>query len=61
VHVPLSNLSYIDHACLELLEDWNRANSAKGSRLVIETRGLKRRLEGRLTTTSGVGAAAARG
>jgi len=58
VHVPLSNLSYIDHSCLELLEEWGRANAAQGSRLIIEPRGLKRRLEGRLTTTTGVGSAA---
>jgi len=57
VHVPLNNLSYIDHSCLELLEEWGRANAAKGSILLIEARGLKRRLEGRLRTTSGVGAA----
>jgi MFS superfamily sulfate permease-like transporter len=56
VHVPLNNLNYIDHSCLELLEEWARANSAKGNRLLIEERGLKRRLEGRLTTTTGVGA-----
>ncbi|WP_347902996.1 SulP family inorganic anion transporter [Pseudomonas purpurea] len=57
VHVPLSHLSYIDHACLELLEEWGRANESKGSKLVIEARGLKRRLEGRLRTTAGVGSA----
>jgi MFS superfamily sulfate permease-like transporter len=58
VHVPLNNLSYIDHACLELLEEWARANAAQGSRLIIEARGLKRRLEGRLRTTVGMGSAA---
>ncbi|MCI8208736.1 SulP family inorganic anion transporter [Pseudomonas sp. S25] len=58
VYVPLSNLSYIDHSCLELLEEWGRANAAQGSRLSIESRGLKRRLEGRLTTTTGIGSAA---
>ena len=57
VHVPLNNLSYIDHSCLELLEEWGRANAAKGSKLMIEARGLKRRLEGRLRTTTGVGSA----
>src|SRR5471032_1545804 len=56
VHVPLNNLSYIDHSCLELLEEWGLANAAAGSRLIIEPRGLKRRLEGRLRTTAGVGA-----
>jgi hypothetical protein len=28
-----------------------RANAAKGSKLMIEARGLKRRLEGRVRTT----------
>lgn len=56
LHVPLGNLSYIDHACLELLEDWSRSNQATGSQLVIEERRLKRRIEGRLRTTAGVGA-----
>ncbi|TVT82228.1 SulP family inorganic anion transporter [Pseudomonas sp. H3(2019)] len=57
VHVPLNNLSYIDHSCLELLEEWGRANASKGSKLLIEARGLKRRLEGRLRTTVGMGSA----
>lgn len=48
LHVPLSNLSYIDHSVLELLEDWGRASRANGSRLLVEQRGLKRRIEGRL-------------
>ena len=58
LHVPLNNLSYIDHSCLELLEEWGRANAAKGSKLVIEARGLKRRLEGRVRMTTGIGSAA---
>ena len=57
VHVPLNNLSYIDHSCLELFEEWGRANAAKGSRLMIEPRGLKRRLEGRIRTTTGLSSA----
>ena len=56
LHVPLARLSYIDHACLELLEDWGRANASNGSRLVIESRRLKRRVEGRVRTTAGLGA-----
>ncbi|EGH47627.1 flagellar motor switch protein G, partial [Pseudomonas syringae pv. pisi str. 1704B] len=55
VHVPLGNLSYIDHSCLELLEEWGRSNAAHGTRLLIESRGLKRRLEGRIYTTTGIG------
>jgi MFS superfamily sulfate permease-like transporter len=53
LHVPLSNLSYIDHSCLELLEDWGRANAAQGSRLLLEQRLLKRRVEGRMRTSIG--------
>lgn len=53
VHVPMTYLSYIDHSCLELLEDWGRANKANGSRMIIESRGLKRRIEGQLRTSAG--------
>jgi len=56
LHVPLAQLSYIDHACLELLEDWGRANAGNGSVLVIEPRGLKRRTEGRARMAAGLGA-----
>ena len=59
VHVPLGNLSYIDHSCLELFEEWQRANAASGSTLMIEPRGLKRRLEGSTRTTAGLGSAPA--
>ncbi|WP_407314050.1 SulP family inorganic anion transporter [Pseudomonas sp. nanlin1] len=55
VYVPLGGLSYIDHSCLELLEDWGRANQANGSRMIIESRGLKRRIEGQLRTSAGFG------
>jgi len=53
VHVPMTYLSYIDHSCLELLEDWGRANKGNGSRMIIESRGLKRRIEGQLRTSAG--------
>ncbi|WP_342654123.1 SulP family inorganic anion transporter [Pseudomonas sp. F3-2] len=53
LHVPLGNLSYIDHSCLELLEEWGRANAAQGSRLLLEQRLLKRRVEGRIRTSIG--------
>ncbi|SDK95091.1 SulP family inorganic anion transporter [Pseudomonas indica] len=47
LHVPLDRLSYIDHACMELLDEWQRAHRASGARLIIEQHALKRRLEGR--------------
>ncbi len=53
LHVPLSNVSYIDHACLELLEEWGRANAAQGSRLLLEQRLLKRRVEGQMRSSIG--------
>nr|WP_246118718.1 SulP family inorganic anion transporter [Azomonas agilis] len=46
LHVPLDNLRYIDHACMELLEDWERSHQADGCQLVIGHWALKRRLEG---------------
>ncbi len=55
LHVPMDNLSYVDHACMELLEDWGRMAPVQGSRLVIEPRALKRRLEGRLRGSVGLG------
>ena len=53
LHVPMDNLSYIDHSCLELLEDWNKSNAANGSMLLIEQRRLKRRVEGGLWKKAG--------
>ena len=53
LHVPLGNVSYIDHSCLELLEDWGRSNKAHGSRLWIEQRRLKRRIEGQIRSSAG--------
>ncbi|PHX40535.1 SulP family inorganic anion transporter [Pseudomonas sp. NZIPFR-PS5] len=40
-------------SCLELLEEWGRANAAQGSRLLLEQRLLKRRVEGRIRTSIG--------
>ncbi|GAC1033853.1 SulP family inorganic anion transporter [Pseudomonas sp. No.21] len=53
LQVPLDNLSYIDHACMELLEDWGRAAQRQGGALQIEPRALNRRLEGRLLSLRG--------
>ncbi|GLR35596.1 hypothetical protein GCM10011247_09930 [Pseudomonas plecoglossicida] len=52
LHVPLTNLHYIDHSVLEMLEDWGRAQRSAGSRLIIEQRGFKRRIEGRVRTAA---------
>ena len=48
LQVPLDKLSYIDHACMELLDDWGQAAKQQGGSLRIERHGLNRRLEGRV-------------
>ena len=55
LRVPLQHLSYIDHACMELLEDWGRSAAASGCRLSIEGNGLRRRVEGRVRALQGAG------
>jgi len=59
LHVPMARLRYIDHACMELLEEWQRANQASGARLIIEARALTRRVEGRRRQAAHLAAAAA--
>lgn len=59
LHVPMAHLRYIDHACMELLEEWQRANQASGARLIIEARALTRRVEGRRRQAAHLAAAAA--
>jgi MFS superfamily sulfate permease-like transporter len=50
VHLHLEELSYVDHACFELIRDWERQREASGGRLVLEWDELTRRGEGvRLT------------
>lgn len=46
LYVPMEHLRYIDHACMELLDEWQRSNKGNGARLVIEPRALVRRVEG---------------
>ncbi len=36
VHVHLEELDYIDHACLDLLTNWDRQHNATGGSLTIE-------------------------
>lgn len=36
LHVDLSRLHYIDHACLDLMMNWARQHEASGGRLVID-------------------------
>jgi ABC-type transporter Mla MlaB component len=36
VHVHIQELDYIDHACLDLLTNWDRQHKATGGSLNIE-------------------------
>lgn len=36
LHVQLDELSYVDHACLELLMDWEKQHEAAGGRLLVD-------------------------
>lgn len=47
LYVPMEHLRYIDHACMELLDEWQRANQGQGARLIMEPRALIRRVEGK--------------
>ncbi|MFG0582057.1 SulP family inorganic anion transporter [Pseudomonas sp. zjy_9] len=51
LHLSLARVSYIDHACMELLQDWDRSARAQGGGLeIVEGAALKRRVEGRQRT-----------
>ena len=43
VHVHLEDLSYIDHACLELIGDWERQREPRGGTLILEWEKLEAR------------------
>lgn len=47
LRICMDRLSYIDHACIELLEDWGRSARTQGGSLEIRRTALKQRVEGR--------------
>ncbi|WP_417328952.1 SulP family inorganic anion transporter [Halomonas cupida] len=48
LRICMDRLSYIDHACIELLEDWERSARLQGGSLTMGRRtALKQRVEGR--------------
>ncbi len=49
VHVHVSGLDYIDHACLDLLTNWDRQHDATGGSLTIEWDELNRKYHQRRT------------
>jgi hypothetical protein len=36
VHVHIADLDYIDHACLDLLSNWDRQYAATGGTVTVE-------------------------
>ncbi len=46
LHVDLSQLEYIDHACLELFMNWAKQHSATGGRLIMDWDSLHARFQG---------------
>ncbi len=46
VHIHLEHLRYIDHACLELISDWERQRESSGGKLVMEWEDMHHRSQG---------------
>lgn len=42
-HLYFDKLTYIDHACLELLSDWGKQTQSKGGKLIVEWETLRDR------------------
>ena len=47
VHVHVNDLDYIDHACLDLLTNWDRQHKGTGGSLTIEWDALKQKYQDR--------------
>lgn len=47
VHVHIDDLDYIDHACIDLLSNWDRQHKATGGSLEIEWEGLSKKYNDR--------------
>jgi MFS superfamily sulfate permease-like transporter len=47
VHLHINDLDYIDHACLDLLTNWERQYSGTGGSLTIEWDALKQKYQDR--------------
>lgn len=54
LHVDLEELDYVDHACLDLLMNWEKQHAAAGGRVVLDWDGL----HGRFRRASARGSAA---
>lgn len=43
LHVGFQHLTYIDHACLDLLANWEKQHKSTGGKLIMDWRSLERR------------------
>jgi MFS superfamily sulfate permease-like transporter len=57
VHVHIQDLSYIDHACLDLLSNWDKQHKATGGSLTIEWAELQQKYHERHGTGAAIHAA----
>ena len=55
IHVHIGELDYIDHACIDLLTNWDKQHRATGGSLEIEWEGLADKYKAR--TSAGIKAA----
>lgn len=49
LHVGFQHLTYIDHACLDLLANWEKQHKGTGGKLVMDWRSLERRFSDKAT------------
>lgn len=55
LHIHFENLDYIDHACLDLLSNWEKQHEASGGTLVVEWEELSWKYHQRRTSTQKAG------
>ncbi|MFK7929435.1 MAG: SulP family inorganic anion transporter, partial [Myxococcota bacterium] len=55
VHLHLEHVSYVDHACFELIRDWERQRESAGGTLILEWAELERRSGGGIAGGKAIG------
>ncbi len=54
LHIHIEDLSHIDHACLELIQNWEQQYARSGGTMTVEWQRLTEKLSGRKKPTSGM-------
>ena len=47
LHVHLEELDYVDHACLDLIANWEKQHTMTGGKLYVDWQGLEARFRDR--------------